>query len=85
MQVMRPCTSSSSAWNACEPYRPLPKNPRPAAHPQPDLASDSLCVLRRCSPAYQTLFHCRTTIERTNSRIKLHYHKQRGWEIEGQG
>jgi hypothetical protein len=65
-----------------ERLRALPvitKNPRPAAQPQTDLASDSLCVLRRRSPAYQALFF---------SRIKLIFnmrcHQKRGWEAVAQ-
>jgi hypothetical protein len=62
----------------------ITKNPRRAKDPQADLTTDTLCVLRRRSPEYQALFHSRTGVERTNSRIKLNfnlrYQKQRGWE-----
>lgn len=62
----------------------ITKNPRRAADPQADLATDALCVLRRRSPWYKALFYSREAVERTNSRIKLafnlRYQKQRGWE-----
>jgi len=61
----------------------ITKNPRNAADPAADLATDALCILRRQSPLYMALFHCRTSVERTNSWAKLtfnlKYHKQRGW------
>jgi hypothetical protein len=61
----------------------ITKNPRNAADPEADLATDALCVLRRRSPLYMALFHSRTSVERTNSWAKLtfnlKYHKQRGW------
>lgn len=60
------------------------KNPRRAADPTADLATDAYCILRRGTLWYQTLFHCRTSVERTNSWVKLtfnlKYHKYRGWE-----
>lgn len=59
------------------------KNPRNAADPHADLATDALCVLRRPSPWHKALFRSRTAVERTNARIKclfnLKYHKNRGW------
>ena len=59
------------------------KNPRNAADPHADLATDAFCVLRRPSPWHKALFRSRTAVERTNSRIKflvnLKYHKNRGW------
>jgi len=62
----------------------ITKNPRRAADPQADLATDALCVLRRPSPWHKALFRSRTAVERTNSRIKLtfnlKYHKNRGWQ-----
>lgn len=62
----------------------ITKNPRNAADPQADLATDTLCVLRRPSPWHKALFRSRSAIERTNSRIKLtfnlKYHKNRGWD-----
>jgi hypothetical protein len=68
-----------------ERLRALPvitKNPRNAADPQADLATDELGVLRRPSVCHRALFRSRTAVERTNSRIKLtfnlKYHKQRG-------
>jgi len=61
----------------------ITKNPRNAPDPEADLATDALCVLRRRSPLYMALFHSRTSVERTNSWVKLtfnlKYHKQRGW------
>jgi hypothetical protein len=61
----------------------ITKNPRNASDPEADLATDSLCVLRRRSPLYMALFHSRTSVERTNIWAKLtfnlKYHKQRGW------
>jgi len=61
----------------------ITKNPRNAADPEADLATDALCVLRRRSPLYMALFHSRTSVERANSWAKLtfnlKYHKQRGW------
>ena len=61
----------------------ITKNPRNAADPEADLATDALCVLRRQSLLYKALFHCHTSVERTNSWAKLtfnlKYHKQRGW------
>jgi hypothetical protein len=60
------------------------KNPRNATDPETDLATDTLALLRRPSPIHQTLFNCRSAVERTNSRVKLtfnlKYHKHRGWE-----
>jgi len=60
----------------------ITKNPRNAADPLADLATDELCVLRRPSVCHRALFRSRTAVERTNSRIKLtfnlKYHKQRG-------
>jgi len=62
----------------------ITKNPRNAADPQADLATDAYSVLRRRSPLYTALFHCRTSVERTNSWAKLTFnlkhHKHRGWE-----
>jgi len=62
----------------------ITKNPRHAADPEADLATDELCVLRRRSPLYMALFHCRTSIERTTSwaelTFNLKYHKHRGWD-----
>jgi hypothetical protein len=59
------------------------KNPRHAADPQADLATDALCILRRPSLWHAAAFHSRTSVERTNGRIKLtfnlKYHKNRGW------
>lgn len=59
------------------------KNPRRTAAPSADLATDAYCVLRRGTLWYQTLFHCRTSVERANSWAKLtfnlKYHKYRGW------
>ena len=59
------------------------KNPRNATDPNADLATDALALLRRPGPIHQTLFNCRSSVERTNSRAKLtfnlKYHKQRGW------
>ncbi len=59
------------------------KNPRNAADPLADLATDALSVLRRPSPWHKALFRSRTAVERTNSRTKfifnLKYHKNRGW------
>ncbi len=61
----------------------ITRNPRNAADPHADLATDALCVLRRPSPWHKALFRSRTAVERTNSRIKLtfnlKYHKNRGW------
>lgn len=61
----------------------ITKNPRNATDPQADLATDTLCVLRRPSPWHKALFRSRSAVERTNSRIKLtfnlKYHKNRGW------
>jgi hypothetical protein len=60
----------------------ITKNPRNAADPQADLATDALCLLRRPSVWHTALFHSRTAVERTNGRIKLtfnlRYHKNRG-------
>jgi hypothetical protein len=60
----------------------ITKNPRNLADPQADSATDARCVLRRRSPWYMALFHSRTSVERTNARIKLtfnlRHHKQRG-------
>jgi len=60
------------------------KNPRRAADPTADLATDAYCLLRRGTPWYQALFYCRTCVERANSWAKLtfnlKYHKHRGWE-----
>ena len=47
------------------------KNPRRAADPTADLATDAYCILRRGTLWYQALFHCRTSVERTNSWVKL--------------
>jgi hypothetical protein len=62
----------------------ITKNPRNASNPEDDLATDAYCVLRRRTPLYMALFHCRTSIERTNSWTKLtfnlKYHKHRGWQ-----
>lgn len=62
----------------------ITKNPRHATHPENDLATDAYCILRRRTPLYMALFHCRTSIERTNSWAKLtfnlKYHKHRGWQ-----
>ena len=62
----------------------ITKNPRAAKDPDADLTTDAWCVLRRRSLAYMALFHCRTAVERTNSRAKLtfnlRFHKQRGWQ-----
>ncbi len=62
----------------------ITKNPRNAADPQADLATDTYCVLRRRSLLYQALFHSRTSVERTNSWAKLTFnlkhHKHRGWQ-----
>ena len=65
----------------------ITKNPRNAADPTADLATDELCVLRRRSLWYMALFHSRTSVERTNSWLKLTFNlknqKQRGWnEVE---
>jgi hypothetical protein len=61
----------------------ITKNPRSAADPQADLATDTLCVLRRPSPWHKALFRSQSAAERNNSRIKLtfnlKYHKNRGW------
>ena len=66
----------------------ITKNPRPAAQPQTDLATHSLCVFQRRSPAYQARFFSRNAVERTNSRIKLIFnlrcHQPRGWEAVAQ-
>jgi hypothetical protein len=66
----------------------ITKNPRRAAQPQTDLATHSLCVFRRRSPAYQARFFSRNAVERTNSRIKLIFnlrcHQPRGWEAVAQ-
>ena len=48
----------------------ITRNPRNAADPQADLATDTLCVLRRPSPWHKALFRSRTAVERTNSRVK---------------
>jgi hypothetical protein len=60
------------------------KNPRNATNPEDDLATDTLALLRRPSQIHQTLFNCRSAVERTNSRAKLtfnlKYHKHRGWQ-----
>jgi len=60
----------------------ITKNPRNAADPQADLATDAFCILRRPSPWHTALFHSRTAVERTNGRLKLtfnlRYHKNRG-------
>lgn len=62
----------------------ITKNPRNASEPEADLATDTLALLRRPSPIHHTLFNCRSSVERTNSRAKLmfnlKYHKHRGWE-----
>jgi hypothetical protein len=61
----------------------ITKNPRSAADSQADLATDTLCVLRRPSPWHKALFRSQSAGERNNSRIKLtfnlKYHKNRGW------
>jgi hypothetical protein len=61
----------------------ITKNPRHAADPQADLATDTLCVLRRPSPWHKALFYSHSAGERHNSRTKLtfnlKYHKNRGW------
>ncbi len=60
------------------------KNLRNATNPEDDLATDTLALLRRPSQIHQTLFNCRSAVERTNSRAKLtfnlKYHKHRGWQ-----
>ena len=60
----------------------ITKNPRNAADPHADLATDEFCLLRRPGPCHRALFGSRTAVERTNSRVKLNfnlrYHKQRG-------
>lgn len=60
----------------------ITKNPRRAADPQADLATDTLCLLRRPSPWHRAISRSRTAIERHNSRTKLtfnlKYHKNRG-------
>jgi hypothetical protein len=62
----------------------ITKNPRNASDPEADLATDAYCVLRRRSTLYMALFHSRTSVERTNSWVKLtfnlRYHKHRGWQ-----
>lgn len=62
----------------------ITKNPRNAADPEADLATDEYCVLRRRSSLYMALFHSRTSVERANSWAKLtfnlKFHKHRGWE-----
>ncbi|MBU0493609.1 MAG: transposase [Chloroflexi bacterium] len=67
----------------------ITKNPRNAADPEADLATDARCILRRRSPLYMALFHSRTSVERTNSWAKLtfnlKYHKQRGWNAVEHG
>lgn len=63
----------------------ITKNPRNAADPLADLATDEFCLFRRPGPCHRALFNSRTAVERTNSRIKLtfnlRYHKQRGWNV----
>jgi hypothetical protein len=60
------------------------KNPRHAADPDADLATDTLALVRRPGPIHRALFNCRSAVERTNSRTKLmfnlKYHKHRGWQ-----
>jgi len=60
------------------------KNPRHATDPDADLATDTLALMRRPGPMHQALFNCRSSVERTNSRVKLmfnlKYHKHRGWQ-----
>jgi hypothetical protein len=61
----------------------ITKNPRNAADPQADLATDSWCVLGRPSLWHQVPMRSRTPVERANGRLKLtfnlRYHNQRGW------
>jgi hypothetical protein len=63
----------------------ITKNPRNAADPEADLATDTLCVLRRRSPLYMALFHSRTSVERTNSWAKLTFREASSTTSSGGG